>query len=62
MKTPQNKAKELINRLNTELCYSIERSKHAAQMAVDIIISEVVNTSDLQFEYWHQVQNELKNY
>lgn len=62
MKTPQNKAKELINRYNTELCYSIERSKHAAQMAVDIIISEVVNTSDLQFEYWHQVQTELKNY
>jgi len=58
--TPEQKAKEIINRYNTELCFNMSLSKHAAQMTVDIILQDAVEDTQADFQFWYDVQNVLK--
>ena len=57
---PEHKAKQIVSRYNTELCFNMALSKHAAQMTVDIILSDAVEDTGSDFTYWYEVQKELK--
>jgi hypothetical protein len=62
MKTPEQTAKEIVSRYNTELCFNMALAKHAAQMAVDIILTSAVEDSSSDFMYWYDVQKFLKDF
>ena len=58
---PLKKSKAIINQFMTELMYTQERAKPAAMLTVDIILTQAADDPRFDFEYWNQVQNELKN-
>lgn len=62
MKTPEQQAREIVNRYNVELCFNMQLAKHSAQMAVDIILTCAVEDTGTDFMYWYDVQKFLKDF
>lgn len=64
MKTPQEKAKELVDKywkINTNNDYwtvSLHLGKKMAKIAIDEIL-EMVDEDSLYFEYWQEVKEEI---
>ena len=64
MKTPQEKAKELVNKywkINTSNDYwtvSLSLGKKMAKIAIDEILG-MVDEESLYFEYWQEVKEEI---
>lgn len=63
MKTPKEKAEELVEKFKNKTILSLNKCKECALIVVEEIINDNPNIYDsdrLNYKYWNEVRNQLE--